>query len=375
MRSEEHSRRKVAAACAFVISAKAAAVPISRRGAKGPDPSKQAIVESNEPDTGQKEAKSKKRWKKAEAVVTATVEKETETPKEQPKRSTRQQVSKFKVAASTKENIPTKQPFEEEEPQQLPAKSSAPKSKRKKIKPVPSPQDSPADEVIPVNFKPPEEPPIEQAKSERPRPSKSKKRATRGPRSTKSKAKLKEKTSTDEAETEVESIVGKQPLDRVEQTTIRTEDDTRTIGGQSPIVVLETGTLEIQPSEQQEHEQPFSPDDSSTPRPPSIRSMMSTRAPAVATPQNETSIRTILEEEDLNTFEEFFPELAVPRPLMESRRIEIPSLTAEARAMTVEEWIRSEMQKQFEALRLDGEKAIRRFQNQAQDIRQQISSL
>jgi hypothetical protein len=80
-------------------------------------------------------------------------------------------------------------------------------------------------------------------------------------------------------------------------------------------------------------------------------------------------------DEQMEDLQNYFPGLAIPRPLMEEDRVEIPPLTEAEKSMTVEEWIRAEMQRQFEKLQLDGEMAIERFRLRAQEVRQRISAL
>ncbi len=50
-------------------------------------------------------------------------------------------------------------------------------------------------------------------------------------------------------------------------------------------------------------------------------------------------------------------------------------LTEEERLMTVEEWIRQEIEEQFERLRRDGEMKIKLFKERAEEVRRQIESL
>lgn len=53
----------------------------------------------------------------------------------------------------------------------------------------------------------------------------------------------------------------------------------------------------------------------------------------------------------------------------------IMDLSEEERAMTVEEWIRHEIELHYEQLRLDGEKKIEAFKQKAREIRAQIASM
>jgi hypothetical protein len=56
-------------------------------------------------------------------------------------------------------------------------------------------------------------------------------------------------------------------------------------------------------------------------------------------------------------------------------RVSETQLADEERMMTVEQWIRREIEVQYERLRRDGEMKIRLFKERAEEVRRQIEAL
>jgi hypothetical protein len=67
------------------------------------------------------------------------------------------------------------------------------------------------------------------------------------------------------------------------------------------------------------------------------------------------------------------PLVEPPRPLLTENTITV--LTEEERAMTVEQWIRHEMDRHYELLKNDGRRKIDAFKERAAEIARHIESL
>ena len=64
-----------------------------------------------------------------------------------------------------------------------------------------------------------------------------------------------------------------------------------------------------------------------------------------------------------------------PIPLTNGQQIEIPELNEEERNMTVEQWVRYEIERQVQALKRDGEAKIKEFQRKCEEARKRIEAL
>lgn len=73
--------------------------------------------------------------------------------------------------------------------------------------------------------------------------------------------------------------------------------------------------------------------------------------------------------------EDEFPSRLPVFPLADPERVETSVLTEEERNMTVEQWIRHEMDRQYEILKTDGERRIEEFHERAAEVRRQIELL
>jgi hypothetical protein len=90
---------------------------------------------------------------------------------------------------------------------------------------------------------------------------------------------------------------------------------------------------------------------------------------------SSTSVVSSLMSFPLSSFESIIPGISDPITLTNSHYIELPTLTESEKDMTVEEWVRSEIEQQYLRLKRDGEESIRQFKERSKVIRRNIEVL
>ncbi len=77
----------------------------------------------------------------------------------------------------------------------------------------------------------------------------------------------------------------------------------------------------------------------------------------------------------LEALEAIFPGIQLHLPLTDGRQVEIPELTEAEKDLTVEDWIRLEIERQYDILKRDGEARIALFKQRGEETRRRIEKL